>query len=283
MISIIYCFFIYYLISGNIHSDLVVDIPAKFLDTLQDIITSNRTPGIMEGHSILEDLESSQGELCFVKKKLAERIRERNTHFKAQDPNSLIEFVRRMKDDKLIMIYPSDIYISGIKDIICMMSMSPEILPKVKVSNPFDSKNNGYFYSSKINAEVVHRLSITRSRMHESGLIDKPQSLDNTKYCRTIMDMTDKQEKRDIQLPFYVFELPMICYKILVLFALLVFIIEFSSSKQIKYNSKKREKQSLVNRALNFVIELVIPFDLEKKKNNTFCLSKFLIRCLRMC
>ena len=194
--SIIYCFFVYFFISSNICSDLVVDIPAKFLNTLQDIITSNRTPGIIEGFGLLEDFNRSQGEDSLVKKLVVERIRERNTCFNVKDASkSALEMIRRIIDDDLVAIYHLDSLIDPVKDVICMMSTSPEMIPKLKASKAFDYDLMGFYYSLKMNEEVWHRLKLTDIRLHQSGIVNSFPSPDHAIYCRAIMDETVKHEK----------------------------------------------------------------------------------------
>jgi len=224
---ILYCFFIYSFISNSMSSDLVVDIPAKYLNSLQDIIDSNRTPALFGGFGLLEDFGRSQTQDRFVKKEILRRIRERNSIYDTQtSSNAAVELKNRLLCDNFVLLFERDYFVGGTKNLICMTTTSPETIPKLKVSKPFDQEIMGFYYSSKINKEVARRITMTDTRIHESGQFLSESIPDDLLYCRLTMEETQVQEKEEIKMPFVIFELPLKCLTFAFIICFSVFIIE---------------------------------------------------------
>ena len=76
---ILYCFLNYAYISCEISTDLVVDYPDRYLMSLEQVLKSNRTPAIMSGYSLIEQIENSQEESDFILKSLLKRARDRKS------------------------------------------------------------------------------------------------------------------------------------------------------------------------------------------------------------
>jgi len=230
-------------------SDLVVDIPAKYLNSLQDIIESNRTPALLGGFGILEDFERSQAEDRFVKKQIVQRIRERKSNYDTQtSSNAVVDFTNRMLYDKFVALFERDELVRGAKMLICMMNTCPESIPKTKVSKPLDQEIMGIYYSSNINKEVARRLSLAEKRIQQSGLNLHEIIPDNLMYCRLIMEESLIQEKNEIEMPFYIFKLPFICFTTALILCFYVFIIELFTSRILSHITIKTRERQVIRR-----------------------------------
>ena len=149
----------------------------------------------------------------------------------------------RMLYDKLVALFERDDIVIGVKNLICMMNTCPESIPKTKVSKPFDQEIMGFSYSSNINKEVARRLGMTEKRIHQSGLNLHEIIPDNLMYCRLIMEESLIQEKKEIEMPFYIFKLPFICFTTALILCFCIFLIECFTPRIFKNNSRKNNKR----------------------------------------
>ena len=269
--GVVYCFFVYCFISSCISSDLVVDIPAKYLNSLQDVLESNRTPALMGGFSLTEEFESSQSKDREVKKLLLKRMKERNTIFETQKlNNAIIEMTLDLAYKDMVVILEMEYFATLIKTLFCRLNSesSPESAPKLKVSKSFDQVIIGHYFSPKIDNEVAYRWSITSQRFHQSGCLQSIYIPEYSRYCVIFMDLKQTHAKKEIAMPFFVFKPLMMCFSTSLAFAFSVFIIECLSPMILKCITRQapENQNSLWIKSLKFLLKVVLPKQMTKKR-----------------
>jgi len=224
--SIIYCFFSFCYLSSSISSDLVLDIPEKYLETLQNIVSSNRTPSLIVGFGMIEDLQKSKNEDPSVKI-ILQRLEERNSNVDAKkDPNAIINNALNLMKKKYVGLFETEHFAFLTKNLVCKLCKSSKSVPKFKISQPFGHKTIGYYYSSQIKPEIAYRLHTTDMWLHQSGLLLNEAVPDKQKYCRFLMEHKESQENKDIIMPFSAFKTPFNLFLFSLVFIIFLFIIE---------------------------------------------------------
>jgi len=250
----------------------VVDIPAKYLNSLQDIIESNRTPGLVGGFDLQEDFETSQGENRFVKRMILKRIKERNTIFDVRkSTNAILDIAQQGVYHKMVIMFASEQYIPLAKNMICLVNSCPELIPKPQVSKPFDQVITGRYYSSKIDKQVAYRLDMTYKWLQQSGVLMSESIPETTMICRLHMERKQEHKKNEVKFPFFVFETALKCFSIALVFASKCFIFECFTPRIVKYisiQSKEKQKRLWI-KTLKFLCKIIIPKEM-KKKNKDF-------------
>ena len=195
---VLYSFFLFSYISSGISSDLVVDIPAQYLKTLEDVLESNRTPAMVGGLGLVEDFEQSQGENQEVKKLLFKKVTEMKTIFSAgSSPNIYLDVAMKIINDRMVVMFDMEVASNGVKNLICMSIENGQEVPKVKMSKPFASVIAGSFFSPTIDHEVRRRLSTAYHYLLQYGYTKRSKHATRSEgiICRIFMDLTIERER----------------------------------------------------------------------------------------
>jgi len=230
-----YCFFSFCFISTCIDSELVVDIPARYLTSLESVLASNRSIGMLEGYGLMQEIQHSQGKDSEVKKKLLKRAQERNTLFKSNDASGLINIAMASANDRLVALMDSIQLANGVKNIYCMSEKEtdPDKIARIMISQPFSSKVIGNYFSKYISNEVAYRFALTTNRMHQSGLMVRMQwkSTSDTSLCMFLMDLKKHRRRNHVGLQFKVFDSILLCF----LFSLIISFLGFYFEQQVPW------------------------------------------------
>ena len=169
-----YTFFSHYYYSGQVSSDLIVNIPAVYLKNLEEILASNRTPLMFGGLTVINDFEHSDNP---VKKQLLARAAERGTLYSSM--TSLQDIATEITYQGRIGILDGAALARNIQALPCVpMSMTSgggdmseaDTVPKVRISDVMSKGHAGYLYYKGINEEVKERVEKTLYWLTEAGL-----------------------------------------------------------------------------------------------------------------
>jgi len=222
---LIYSFLFYIIIASSLSSELVVDIPAKYLQNLEDVLASNRTPTLIEGR---DKITNSQGNLD-VKHLLLKRAEERKADLEGMKSRSVYSMMTMgITKQRMVGLFESKMKANGLRQVICMMNKKSKTYPKVKISDPFGYVIVGFYYSLKITDQLAHRMTVTYQRIVQSGLLMRIETKVDKQHlkCVFMMEMTIQRDREDVPLPFKIFA-PILClFSIGLVFAMFCFVSE---------------------------------------------------------
>jgi len=254
-----YSFLFYIIISSNLSSELVADIPAKYLQNLEDVLASNRTPILIEGRG---KIKNSQGNLD-VKHLLLKRAEERKADFEGMKSRSAYPILTMgITKQRMVGLFETKMKANGLRQVICKINKKSKTYPKIKMSDPFGYVIVGFYYSLKITDQLAYRISVTYKRIIQSGLMMRLETKVDKQHlkCVFMMEMRDQRDRENVPLPFKIFA-PILClFSIGLVFAMICFVSECLTAMIITNISilSPRQQQTLSIRCLRKVCKCFV-------------------------
>jgi len=262
---ILYCFLNYSYISCGISSDLVVDYPDRYLMSLEQVLESNRTPAIMSGYGLIEDIENSQEESDFILKSLIKRARDRESIYTSKTETFPIMAIG-VAYQRMVALFENIQFANAIKNVICILNPDrrPEDVPKAVISRPFSSVIVGNYYSPNISKQVANRLTTCYQRVQGGGIMLRYETVTqmDTTLCLTIMDTKKERDREDLKgIPLKIFS-PILAIFLFSIFICLLFLM-FEMQVQWIHNYLSHltltEQNKFSNRWLRFCCNIFFP------------------------
>jgi predicted outer membrane lipoprotein len=239
---LVYCFVSHYFYSALVSSDLIVNVPAKYLESINDIVDSNRTPGIFEGLALKNNFLHSNDPKKLL---LLDRAEKRNTLYSLLDPTSLLVFAKRISENRHVGLFDSLALALNVKALVCVHLIQTDrtdrvvSLPKLKVTPMGSVAHSGYMYSRGIDEAVRQRIEkaifwLAESGQYEKLKYDQVPQFENTAgvtkeklvYCLSHLDKKKQHDQKEIFLHFIIMWFFLKAWALGILIACVCFAIE---------------------------------------------------------
>ena len=163
--TLFYCIFLHYFIAGQISSDLIISFPASYVETLEEVVSSNRPPYIFHELTVEYDFMNSNDP---NKKILLQRAQDWGTIMHL-GPTEFMEIASKLTMGAIVFC-ESPRLARNLKTMAALPAVNGIIkTPKVKTSAPFAEGFAGYMYSRNILPELKRRMDLVIQRLVETG------------------------------------------------------------------------------------------------------------------
>ena len=267
---LLYCFFSHYYYSAIICSDLIITIPEHFMNSLGEVLASNRTPAMFDGHPLTREFQGSDNP---IKRQLYQRAVERGSLYPFKSRVEMFDAVTRQNQVGFFYNQPvaRAAQANECTKLIGSDLSGIETMPKLKMSDPYSVAHSGYMYSQSINHEVERRLNSVHAWFFESGVILMDakypmisiQPRDHMVACLDHMDRKRHSPDKEIQLTSQV--IPVFLLGLFIGFCLagLCFILEFLSTSIEQFLALHRNRRKTL---IAKIICKINPLDFRSKK-----------------
>ena len=251
---------------------MIVTIPEQFMNTIEEVIASNRTPTMFDGIPMTEEFRFSEDPL---KRQLYSRAAERGTLYPLRNILGISDGIRKQGHVGFFYKRLSARLVQSMECIKWIDNLSGiDKIPKLGMSDPVGSAHSAFMYSLSIDDEVMKRLDRTYSWLLESGVLhmdDKYPKL-NTQMvsqehmiqCLMRMDRGKERTQKEIQITSQVIPAFVGGLALGFLLAFSCFLLEFCSAsvEQFVLYNPNRQKSLLAK-----VICKVQPADRRRKED----------------